>query len=342
MNLFIKFFSLTLLNFSLSSFAEQQTEQQRKSPHQVKQCVLNELFSGDASQTVADLKNKCKEFAEEKQLTAINKRVSRELISQSNPNVITPHKRNYILPFTYMSSPNNIPIINSQGLEEGEEILDNFEAKFQLSLKVSLFDNFSDKDQAVYFAFTMQSYWQVYNSDISAPFRETNYQPEIYWANILDKENTLWGDEMIVVVGAEHQSNGKSTALSRSWNRIYANIIWEQNGFVFSFKPWYRLPEDKKEEPNQPEGDDNPNIYKYMGYYELSGAYRYKAHEFGFMSRNNLSKNNRGALQLDWSFPLWGRLRGYVQYFNGYSESLIDYNASVERFGVGILLSDLL
>lgn len=342
MDLFTKFISMSLLSVSFVSVAEQEVEPQKEQHAQVKQCVLNELLSGDDSQTIADLKNKCKELAEEKQLTAIDKRVSRELVSQSNPNVITPHKRNYILPVTYMNSPNNIPIIDSEGLEKNEEVLDNFEAKFQLSLKVPVFDNFSDDDQAVYFAFTMQSYWQVYNSEISAPFRETNYQPEIYWANILDKENTLWGDEMVVVLGAEHQSNGKSTALSRSWNRIYANLIWEQSGFVFSFKPWYRLPEDKKEDPTHPEGDDNPDIHKYMGYYELSGAYRYKEHEFGFMSRNNLSSDNRGALQLDWSFPLWGRLRGYAQYFNGYGESLIDYNASVERFGVGILLSDLL
>ena len=128
----------------------------------------------------------------------------------------------------------------------------------------------------------------------------------------------------------------------RSWNRLYANFIWEKDGFVFSFKPWYRLPEKAKENILIADGDDNPDIYKYMGYFEFSGAYRYNEHEFSFMARNNLNSDNRGALQLDWSFPIWGRLRGYAQYFNGYGESLIDYNVDIQRFGVGFLLTDIL
>ncbi len=342
--IFMHKFILVASFFTLISFNSIAEQKQAEPYPQIKECIMTELLSGDEQQTIADIKSTCKQHAKAKQITAIDKRVAREQISQNNPNVLTPHKRNYILPVTYMSSPNNNPILNGSDPQQAleEEVLDNFEAKFQLSVKVPLYTNFSDKDQAIHFAFTLQSYWQVYNSDISAPFRETNYQPEIFWSNILDDENRLWGDEMVFVIGAEHQSNGRSTLLSRSWNRIYANFIWEQNNMVFSLKPWYRLPEDRKEEVGQASGDDNPDIHKYMGYFEFSGVYRYENQEIGFMSRNNLSSDNRGALQIDWSFPLWGRLRGYAQYFNGYGENLIDYNASVERFGVGILLSDIL
>ena len=63
------------------------------------------------------------------------------------------------------------------------------------------------------------------------------------------------------------------------------------------FKPWYRILKAKDNELKA-RGDDNPDIYKYMGYFEFSGAYRYNEHEFSFMSRNNLNSDNRGAINL--------------------------------------------
>jgi phospholipase A1 len=47
-------------------------------------------------------------------------------------------------------------------------------------------------------------------------------------------------------------------------------------------------------------------------------------------------------VQLTWSYPILGNLRFYAQYFNGYGESLIDYNAHTERLGIGVALNDLL
>jgi phospholipase A1 len=77
-----------------------------------------------------------------------------------------------------------------------------------------------------------------------------------------------------------------------------------------------------------------------MGYGELFGGYQLKGHVFSFMLRNNLRQNNRGAVELGWSYPIMTNLRLYAQYFNGYGESLVDYDHSVNRIGIGVMLND--
>ena len=98
-----------------------------------------------------------------------------------------------------------------------------------------------------------------------------------------------------------------------------------------------------KDDPGDADGDDNPDIEDFMGNFEFTVAYRKYDQEFSFMLRNNLDRDdNRGAMQIDWTFPLFKRFRGYAQIFTGYGDSLIDYDRKIERIGVGILLSDLL
>ena len=145
-----------------------------------------------------------------------------------------------------------------------------------------------------------------------------------------------------IQLGFNHQSNGRSGDQSRSWNRIFASFLFEKGNFYTTLKPWWRIPEKDKDSPNDNSGDDNPDINKYLGYGEWSLFYRLGNHNLSMMLRNNLRADNKGAVQLDWSFPMTGRFRGYLQYFNGYGESLIDYNASVNRLSLGVILTDRL
>ncbi len=141
-------------------------------------------------------------------------------------------------------------------------------------------------------------------------------------------------------VGLNHQSNGRSVPLSRSWNRVVANAGLEKGDFGLLLKTWYRIPEDASK-------DDNPDITRYMGYGELWGTYYFKQNRFAVMLRNNLRQESTGALQLDWCIPLSlinhkfdNKFSLYFQYFNGYGEGLLDYNKSINRFSAGFILSD--
>jgi phospholipase A1 len=45
-------------------------------------------------------------------------------------------------------------------------------------------------------------------------------------------------------------------------------------------------------------------------------------------------------MEFTWSFPVAGKLRGYLEVFHGYGESLIDYNHRATYVGVGVSLLD--
>ena len=247
--------------------------------------------------------------------------------------IITPYRPNYVLPVTYSFDPNNEPL-RALGNEEGE--FKKVEVKFQISFMLSLWQDALWNNGDLNLGYTQVSFWNAYNSDLSELFRDTNYEPELFVLFDTDFE-VLGLRNRAVSLGAVHQSNGRGgEAISRSWNRLYANFMLEKGNFALSVKPWWRLPEDD-------EDDENPNIENYLGYGEVRGVYKRGEQVFSAMLRDNLkTSGNKGAIELGWSFPLHRRLKGYVQYFNGYGECLLDYNERSQRVGVGLMLSDWL
>ncbi len=314
-------------------------------------CVLNWYHSGNDNKTLAQIRKACeepslhqtenlrKDTAEETEvlLGGISNRIISERKTEFNPYVLTPHKMNYILP-AWASSGINRPAYRS--LEGYEENLEDIETKFQLSLKVPL--NTSSmlvEGDGLYLGFTLEAWWQTYARNISKPFRETNYQPELFY--IAPLHFYPFGGNTGLVVGIEHQSNGRGQQFSRSWNRVYSHFLFEKDNFALSLKPWVRLQEDKKTSPFDTDGDDNPDIEDYLGHFELSMVYRWKELEVIVRGRQNQHTHN-GAFEMGLTFPLWGKLRGYATGFTGYGESLIDYNYKQTRFGIGVSLNSIL
>ena len=210
--------------------------------------------------------------------------------------------------------------------------LDHTESKFQLSFKLKTLENLFGRGIDVWFGYTQQSHWQVYNKRISAPFRETNYEPEVF-VTIPTDYKLLGLKGRFVNVGFVHQSNGQSNVLSRSWNRIYAQAGFEYgDSFSLLFKPWYRIPEKSG-------ADDNPHITDYMGNFELVAHYKVGNHSFSALGRSTF-EFKRGQVQVDWSYPLYQKLRGYLQFTSGHGESLIDYNQHQNTLGIGVMLTD--
>lgn len=253
-----------------------------------------------------------------------------EKLSNVGDFVIVPHRPTYFMPVTYVDDINTDPWLSSGAANED---IDNWEAKYQISFKVPLWRDIANRNISLWFGYTQLSLWQLYNAKASSPFRETNYEPEVVLA--METDNKIFGmNNTYILFGLNHQSNGQTKPLSRSWNRLYTSFVLEKNNLVMYFKPWYRLPESAK-------NDDNPDIEKFLGYGELALFHKTSKRITGLRLWNSLrSTDNHTSVQLDWNFPIGSGIKGYIQYFNGYGETLIDYNYRSKRIGFGIMLTD--
>lgn len=243
---------------------------------------------------------------------------------------IIPHRQNYILPFTHANHVNDRPFILNGDIPNSEHA----EAKFQISLKFPFIKGFVQNRGTVFLAYTQRSLWQVYNDENSRPIRTTDYEPEIF-ATFDTNAPFLGLTSQSISVGFAHQSNGQARGpLSRSWNRIFTEFVFDRYDLFISVKPWWRIPAG-------PGADDNPGIERYVGYGEVTLAYPIYDHIVSAVIHNNLrGSGNKGALELNWSFPIKGQIRGFVQGFSGYGETLLDYNVPINRIGVGFLVAD--
>lgn len=343
----------SLLLFALPIYADTNSPAEMTNG-ELNHCLQASVTSAAELMTIADLKQACRLLHAEQNTTAeleeqtvaeeapqtpvLKKRMTLEALNRSNRFMLTPHKRNYFFPVSYTRKPNVTPYqdTNSKPLSD----LSKTEADFQLSVKILIREDIFGDNGHLYMGYTNHSLWQLYSDTDSAPFRESNHQPELILSFTNDWE-ILGFRNALNEIALNHQSNGQGGLLSRSWNRVMLNTVFERGNFAFSLTPWYRIPEPEQEYPGDPDGDDNPDISDYMGNFEFNGAYQRSDNIYSVMLRNNLHADNKGALELAWSFPISSNLRGQFKYFNGYGHSLIDYNADMEVFGLGIVFTDL-
>ncbi|OON60980.1 hypothetical protein B0920_18775 [Massilia sp. KIM] len=240
-----------------------------------------------------------------------------------------PHNPNYLIA-TRSYRPNDAPYIpfrEAAGIEKG---LSKGELEFQLGFKMKMVETAFELPLDLWFGYTQNSFWQAGNDEASSPFRETNYQPEVMAVMPL-KFSVLGTNVRFLNLGFVHQSNGQSSTLSRSWNRFYAQLGLERGPLSVTAKVWKRVNESL-------EDDNNPDIIDYMGRAELAGTWRLEGgHEVSALLRHNFH-TNKGATQLGWAFPLAGPLKGYVHWFSGYGQSMIDYNYFQRVLGAGVVV----
>jgi phospholipase A1 len=307
-------------------------------------CLLEGLETATDTTTVAQLRERCRQqgagvdepaappapvAATTDRPSAVERRLQQDFSAQERDFLLTAHRPNFLLPLAYNSKPNDKPFTD---IDPAAPELDNAEVQFQVSIKFPLVRQlWGDNDLLM--AYTARSWWQFYNDDdqVSEAFRETNYEPEVFLRHYGGPE-LLGGRIAGFDVGINHQSNGRGEALSRSWNRVMGQTVLDYGDLAVALRAWYRIPEDD-------EDDDNPKMHRYLGYGDVRTVWAPNRNTFSFMLRPGTEEF---AYELTWSYPISEWLRVYALYFNGFGESLLDYDQRVERVGIGFALTDYL
>lgn len=308
------------------------------------ECAAALLAEATDEMTAGEIRGRCTLEAsgtesleeEQPQEDALTQRLEDDSLLIAEEFNLLAHRPNYLLPVAYNFNGWNVSTLQVDGTDPNHQNQD-LEVQFQVSVKVPLAIGLFGGRADFYAAYTNQSFWQAYDKGGSQSFRETSHEPEA-WLQFTNDWQVAGFTNSVNAFGYLHQSNGQSGTLSRGWDRLFANFVFNRDNFVVSVKPWIWL-------NSGDEDGDNPDIDRYMGHGELALAYAHKGNVYTAMVRNQLESGfERGALQLSWSFPIFDYpyLKGYIHYFYGYGESLIDYNQKVNSIGLGISITDWL
>ncbi|MDO4896165.1 MAG: phospholipase A [Moraxella sp.] len=248
-----------------------------------------------------------------------------------------PHNPMYILPLFLNTKANRHPSTPNQPVKDyPSDEMRNTELKFQVSFKSKVAEDLFGTNADLWVGYTQQSHWQVYNENHSRPFRAHDYQPEIFITQPVKADLPLGGKLRMLGAGLVHHSNGEDDPLSRSWNRAYAMAGMEWGNLTVMPRLWGRIA--KSSDSSKP--DDNPDILDYYGYGDIKLLYQLERGSNVSSTVRYNPKSGKGALQLDYVHPIGKGVSGYVQLFQGYGQSIVDYNHESTAIGVGIMLND--
>lgn len=205
---------------------------------------------------------------------------------------------------------------------------ENTNAKFQVSISQKLTKSVLPWHTYLYLFYTQKVFWNVLEE--SLPMTDLNFNPGLGLCKPLFVKNRYIGK---LTLQLEHESNGRDSIQSRSWNRITfgANIIVDANLSVHG-KVWIPIID----------GENNKDILDYCGIYQVGTSFisnnkRWNA-SLVLVKRRGWKLNYNTIFELAWKLSNNQNQYLFLQYYNGYGEGLLDYNEFHSQLRVGIVI----
>lgn len=203
----------------------------------------------------------------------------------------------------------------------------NSDVKFQISLSIRLTNATLPWHTYLYLFYTQKCFWNVFEN--SLPMHDFMFNPGIGWRKPFFSKDRYIGDMTLIV---EHESNGKDGDASRSWNRIsLSGSAIVSDWLMVHGKVWIPIID----------GQNNKDILNYAGIWQSGFVLSTTDKKFSggvtLVKRKGWNLNFNTIVDLTWMVNKKTNLNLFAQYYNGYGESLIDYNVFQSRFRVGIV-----
>lgn len=205
------------------------------------------------------------------------------------------------------------------------------DAKFQISIRQRLTKSILPFKTFLYLTYTQKSFWDIYGK--SSPFLDNNFNPGVSLSKVVIYRNQLVG---MVVLSFEHESNGRDSLASRSWNYISLSGSW----FID-----YRFSAQLKLWGGWVDREGNPDLLKYKGYGFVAFNYQ-SADERLWCSvvinprRKFINMNT--ILEVNFKPSSKANEYLFLQYYNGYAENLLEYDRYVSMVRIGICIKPAL
>ena len=218
-------------------------------------------------------------------------------------------------------------------------------AKFQFSFKYRVLGErarLGEKLPALrglYAGYTQRSLWDI-KAD-SSPFYDSSYMPELLFESqsVVDPGGEGGFKLLGYQAGVRHESNGNQGADSRSLNIAYIRPV-----FSFGRLDGWNLLVMPRLFDYIVDVENNPDIADYRGHVELTAILGRNDHAALSLTGRIGRGFHKGSLQADLTFPVkFDKMFDFatyvlIQYWNGYGESLRDYNKRSETVRAGFSL----
>lgn len=201
------------------------------------------------------------------------------------------------------------------------------DAMFQISIRQRLTKSYFPFNSFLYLTYTQKSFWDIYSK--SSPFRDTNYNPGIGFGRYLIQNNKLKGAGFIQI---EHESNGRDSIDSRSWNYLSLSSKYFFNlRLSLGLELWIPFVD----------GKENKDLLDYRGLGIVSINYISKDAKWWLSSDLNPRKgwgNVNTTVNIAYKLSRSHNQYLFAQFYNGKGESLLDYDkySMNIRFGICI------